>query len=219
MDGTQIVLITLVLRRVLNDGFSFESSITCSELFRDSWVTSGQIAGDRRQCLKTNFAQVPEQSAFTYRASAYLVSAGHLYSEGELAPNLPPSRGAPPPPPPPPPPHPPPPPPPPPGGPPPPPPLHSMLPVLPQPPQPACPPASLFVPIYGRAVLGLGGESISDSPPCFYFRPRRIWPGGLFAFIRFPRFYFQAAPYLGWGASLFRSRRARSRRSGSEGRS
>jgi len=41
----QRVLITLVLRLILNDGFSFDFSIACSEFFRVSWV----IADDRRQ--------------------------------------------------------------------------------------------------------------------------------------------------------------------------
>jgi len=36
----------------MNDGFSFESSITCSEFFRISWVDLGYIPGDRRQNLK-----------------------------------------------------------------------------------------------------------------------------------------------------------------------
>jgi len=67
---------TLVLWLVMNDGFSFDSSLTCSELFRISWVNLGYIAGHRRQNLKPKFAQVPEQSGFTY--SAYLVAAGHL---------------------------------------------------------------------------------------------------------------------------------------------
>jgi len=60
----------------MNDGFSFDFSIICSELFRVSWVNSGYIAGDRRQNLKTKFAHVPEQSEFTY--VAYLVAAAHL---------------------------------------------------------------------------------------------------------------------------------------------
>ena len=62
----------------MNDGFSFDSSITCSELFRVSWVNLGYIAGDRRQNLKPKFAQVPEQSDFTY--GVYFVAAEHLYS-------------------------------------------------------------------------------------------------------------------------------------------
>jgi len=37
----QRVLMTLVLRLIMNDGFSFDSSITCSELFRVSWVNLG----------------------------------------------------------------------------------------------------------------------------------------------------------------------------------
>ena len=60
----------------MNDGFSFDSSITCSELFSVSWVNLGYIAGDRRQNLKPKFAQVPEQSDFTY--GVYLVAAEHL---------------------------------------------------------------------------------------------------------------------------------------------
>ena len=60
----------------MNDGFSFDSSITCSELFRVSWVNLGYIAGDRRQNLKPKFAQVPEDSDFTY--GVYLVAAEHL---------------------------------------------------------------------------------------------------------------------------------------------
>jgi len=37
----QRVLMTLVLRLIMNDGFSFGSSITCSELVRVSWVNLG----------------------------------------------------------------------------------------------------------------------------------------------------------------------------------
>jgi len=59
----------------MNDGFSFDSSIICSELFRVSWVNLG---GDRRQNLKPKFAQEPEQSDFTY--GVYLVAAEHLWS-------------------------------------------------------------------------------------------------------------------------------------------
>jgi len=40
----------------MNDGFSFDSSITCSDLFRVAWVNLGYIAGDRRQNLKPTFA-------------------------------------------------------------------------------------------------------------------------------------------------------------------
>jgi len=60
----------------MNDGFSFDSSITGSELFRVSWVNLVYVACDRRQNLKSKFAQVPEQSEFT--CSAYLVAAWHL---------------------------------------------------------------------------------------------------------------------------------------------
>jgi len=58
----------------MKDSFSLDSLITCSELFRVSWVNLGYIAGDRRQKLKKKFAWVPEQSEFTY--SAYLVAEG-----------------------------------------------------------------------------------------------------------------------------------------------
>ena len=34
----QHVLMTLVLRLIMNDGFSFDVSIACSEFFRVSWV-------------------------------------------------------------------------------------------------------------------------------------------------------------------------------------
>jgi len=34
----QHVLITLVLRLIMNDGFSFDFAIACSEFFRVSWV-------------------------------------------------------------------------------------------------------------------------------------------------------------------------------------
>jgi len=60
----------------MNDGFSLDSSIACSEWFRVAWVNLGYIAGDRRQNLKSKFAQVPEQSEFPY--GVYLVAAGHL---------------------------------------------------------------------------------------------------------------------------------------------
>jgi len=72
----QRVLMTSVLRLIMNDGFSFDSSITCSELFRVSWVNLGFIAGDLRQNMKPKFAQVPEQSDFSY--GVYLVAAEHL---------------------------------------------------------------------------------------------------------------------------------------------
>ena len=34
----QRVLMTLVLRLITNDGFSFDSGIACSEFFRVSWI-------------------------------------------------------------------------------------------------------------------------------------------------------------------------------------
>jgi len=60
---------------MINDGFSFDS-ITCSDLFRIPWLNLGYIARDRRHNLKPKFAQVPEQSEFTF--SVYLVAAWHL---------------------------------------------------------------------------------------------------------------------------------------------
>jgi len=60
----------------MNVGFSFDSSITCSEWFRVPWVNLGYIAGDRRQNLKTEFAQVLEQSEFTH--SGYSIAAEHF---------------------------------------------------------------------------------------------------------------------------------------------
>jgi len=60
----------------MNDGFSFDFSITCSELVRVSKVNLGYIAGDRSQNLNLKFAQVPEQRECTY--SVYFVAAGHL---------------------------------------------------------------------------------------------------------------------------------------------
>jgi len=62
----------------MDDGFSFDSAITCSALFRVLWVNLGYIARDRCQNLKPKFAQVPEESEITY--GAYLVAAGHLDS-------------------------------------------------------------------------------------------------------------------------------------------
>jgi len=72
----QTLRITLVLLLIMNEGFSFDFSITCSKLFRVSWAHLGYIAGDLRQNLQPKFAPVLEQSEFSY--SAYLVAAGHL---------------------------------------------------------------------------------------------------------------------------------------------
>jgi len=52
----------------MNDGYILDSATTCSELVQDSWVNLGYIAGDRRQNLKTKFAQVLEQSEYTFCA-------------------------------------------------------------------------------------------------------------------------------------------------------
>ena len=66
--------ITLVLLLIMNDGFSCNPSITCSKWFRVPWLKLRCIACDRRQNLKTKFAQVPEHIQLTY--STYLVAAG-----------------------------------------------------------------------------------------------------------------------------------------------
>jgi len=55
---------TLVLWLIMNDGLSFDSSITCSKLFRVSWVSLGYIAGDRRQNLN------PKKAPCSYQVSA-----------------------------------------------------------------------------------------------------------------------------------------------------
>jgi len=60
----------------MNNGFSFGSANRMFRIVPVARVRLGQIAGDRRQNLKTKFAQVHEQSKFTY--SAYVVAAGHL---------------------------------------------------------------------------------------------------------------------------------------------
>ena len=49
---------TLVLRLIMNEGFHFDSAITCSELFRVSWAYLGCIARNCGQNLKPNLAQV-----------------------------------------------------------------------------------------------------------------------------------------------------------------
>ena len=54
----QRVLMTLVLRLIVNDGFSFDSSIACPEFFRVSWVNTG----DRRQ--KFNKGRVGNNGPF-----------------------------------------------------------------------------------------------------------------------------------------------------------
>jgi len=73
----QYVLITLVLRLIVNDGFSFGSSIACSMFFRVSWVNRWRSPSEVQQNVTTKFAHVHEQREFTY--GAYLVAAGHLY--------------------------------------------------------------------------------------------------------------------------------------------
>ena len=60
----------------MNDRFSFDPANRTLRIVPVSWVNLVYIAGDRRQNLKTTFAQLPEQSKFTY--SVYLEAAGHV---------------------------------------------------------------------------------------------------------------------------------------------
>jgi len=60
----------------MNDSFSFDCANLTFRFLSVPVVNLDEIAGDRRQNLKPEFAQVPEQSDFTY--SVYLVTAGHL---------------------------------------------------------------------------------------------------------------------------------------------
>ena len=72
----QHVLMTLVLRLILNDGFNFDSSIACSEFFRVSWVNRWFSPSEVQENVTTKLAHVHEQSEFTY--GGYLVAAEHL---------------------------------------------------------------------------------------------------------------------------------------------
>jgi len=72
----QRVLITLVLRLTMNDGFSFDPSIAGSEFFRVSWVNRWCSSSEVQQNVTTELAHVHEQNKFAYGAS--LVAAGHL---------------------------------------------------------------------------------------------------------------------------------------------
>ena len=72
----QRVLMTLVPRLIVNDGFSFDFSIACSEFFRVSRVNRRWSPSEVQQNVTTKFAHVHEQSDFTY--GGYLVAAEHL---------------------------------------------------------------------------------------------------------------------------------------------
>jgi len=72
----QHVLMTLVLRLIMNDGFSFDFLIACSEFFRVSWVNRWWSPSKVQHNVTTKFAHVHEQSEFTY--GDYLVAAKHL---------------------------------------------------------------------------------------------------------------------------------------------
>jgi len=65
---------TSVLLLIMNDGFSFHSSTSCSDFFRVPLVNLGYIADDRLPNLKAKFSHVYEHSEFTY--SAYTLIAG-----------------------------------------------------------------------------------------------------------------------------------------------
>ena len=72
----QRVLMTLVMQLIMNDGFSFDSSIACSEFFRCCMGKSLVSPSKVQQNVTTKIAHVHEQSEFTY--GSYLVAAGHL---------------------------------------------------------------------------------------------------------------------------------------------
>jgi len=71
----QRVLITLVMRLIINDGFSFDSSIACFKFFRVSWVNRWWSPSEAQQNVKIKLAHVHEQSEFSHGAS--LVAAGN----------------------------------------------------------------------------------------------------------------------------------------------
>ena len=62
----QTVLMTLVLRLIMNDSFSCDSVNRKIRMVSVSSVNRGYIAGDRRQNGKTKLVQVHEQSEFTH---------------------------------------------------------------------------------------------------------------------------------------------------------
>jgi len=66
----------VLLRLIMNDGFSFDSSIACSEFFRVAWVNRWRSPSKVQQNVTTKLAHVHEQSEFTY--GGYLVAAEHL---------------------------------------------------------------------------------------------------------------------------------------------
>jgi len=67
---------TLVLRLIMNDGFSFDSSVACSEFFWVSWVNRWWSFSEVQQNVTTKLAHVHEQSEFA--DGGYSVAAGHL---------------------------------------------------------------------------------------------------------------------------------------------
>jgi len=61
----QRVLMTLVLRLIMNDGFSYDS---VNRVFRvlPGFMVKALVIAVRRQNVTTKLAQVPEQSEFTH---------------------------------------------------------------------------------------------------------------------------------------------------------
>ena len=76
----QRVVMTVVLRLIMNGSFSFDSANHVFRVLPGFMGESLVIAGDRRQKLKQNvttkIAHEHEQSEFTY--GGYLVAAEHL---------------------------------------------------------------------------------------------------------------------------------------------
>jgi len=72
----QRVLMTLERRLIMNDGFSFDCSIACSEIFQVSWANRLSSPSEVQYNVTTKLAHVHEQSEFTY--GGYVVAAEHL---------------------------------------------------------------------------------------------------------------------------------------------
>jgi len=68
---------TLVLRLIMNGGFSFDSANRVFRVFRVSWVNRRWSPSEVQHNVTTKLAHVHEQSEFTY--GGYLVAAEHLY--------------------------------------------------------------------------------------------------------------------------------------------
>ena len=79
----QHVLMTLVLRLIMNGGFISTRPIACSEFFRVSWVNRWGSPSEVQHNVTTKVAHVQEQSEFTY--GGYLVAAEHLQRHSATA--------------------------------------------------------------------------------------------------------------------------------------